>query len=150
MVGLRGRGRHLYLLTVVEMAQLFSYEKRVVEKGKRIKIPGSRSKLLLYPRKGDEVSIHYKMTMDGSKFILDDTWDKKFPLSFRVGEAEVIQGLDEAVLSMCLGERADLNIPSEYAYGVSGLGRYVPPNTNILVHVQLVVVNGIKPPLFNR
>ena len=132
------------------MAQLLSYEKRVVEKGKQIKIPGERSKTLLYPRKGDEVSIHYKMTMVGSKFILDDTWDKKLPLSFRVGEAEVIQGLDEAVLSMCLGERADLNIPSEYAYGVSGLGRYVPPNTNILVHVQLVAVNGIKPPLLKR
>ena len=132
------------------MSKQKSFEKTIVEVGRKVTVVKKQPKSLLFPKRGDLVSIHYKMTAVSSNTIIDDTWDKGLPLSFRVGHAEVIQGLDEAILTMCLGERAKLNIASRFAFGTSGLGRYVPPNTDVFVDVELVMVNDIKRPFFKR
>jgi len=39
------------------------------------------------------------------------------PLSFTVGRDEVIEGLDEAVLGMTVGEEATVTVPPEKGYG---------------------------------
>ncbi|MFW5977753.1 MAG: FKBP-type peptidyl-prolyl cis-trans isomerase [Halohasta sp.] len=39
------------------------------------------------------------------------------PLSFTVGEGDVIEGLDEAVVGMSEGEEATVTVPPEKAYG---------------------------------
>ena len=47
----------------------------------------------------------------------DNTEDDYSPLSFTVGEGEVIEGLDEAVVGMEDGEESTVTIPPEKGYG---------------------------------
>lgn len=66
-------------------------------------------------RKGDKVKVHYKGTLaDGSVF---DSSKKNAPLEFVVGSGQVIQGFDEAMLGMGVGESKVVDIPVEKAYG---------------------------------
>ncbi|HEY7910758.1 MAG TPA: peptidylprolyl isomerase [Blastocatellia bacterium] len=64
---------------------------------------------------GDKVSLHYTGTLnDGTVF---DSSEGGQPLNFTVGSGEVIQGFDEGVRGMEVGETRDISIPPEQAYG---------------------------------
>ncbi len=67
-------------------------------------------------RKGDKVKVHYKGTLaDGAVF---DSSEGKEPLEFVVGSGQVIQGFDEAMVGMNVGESKVVDIPVEKAYGI--------------------------------
>lgn len=66
-------------------------------------------------RRGDFVKVHYKGTLDDGT-VFDSSEDRE-PLSFDVGSGQVIQGFDEAVLGMTVGEAKEVHIPAEKAYG---------------------------------
>lgn len=64
---------------------------------------------------GDTVQVHYKGTLDnGSQF---DASVERDPLSFTVGAGQVIQGFDDAVTGMEVGEKKTVRIPPQEAYG---------------------------------
>jgi peptidylprolyl isomerase len=64
---------------------------------------------------GDTVSLHYTGTLDdGTVF---DTSESGQPLSFTLGSGEVIQGFEEGVRGMEVGETRDISIEPEQAYG---------------------------------
>ena len=66
-------------------------------------------------KEGDNISLHYTGTLDdGTVF---DSSDGREPLSFTVGSGEVIQGFDEGVRGMEVGETRDIQIAPEQAYG---------------------------------
>jgi len=66
-------------------------------------------------KKGDSVKVHYKGTLvDGTVF---DSSEGKEPLEFVVGNGQVIQGFDEAMIGMKVGESKVVDIPVEKAYG---------------------------------
>jgi peptidylprolyl isomerase len=66
-------------------------------------------------RQGDKVSVHYKGTLDdGSVF---DSSEGSDPIEFTVGAREVIEGFDDAIVGMAVGDRKTENIPAERAYG---------------------------------
>ncbi|MCI5146864.1 MAG: peptidylprolyl isomerase, partial [Candidatus Electrothrix sp. AR3] len=66
-------------------------------------------------KKGDNVKIHYTGTLaDGSTF---DSSRGVEPLEFTLGSGQVITGFDEAVIGMTLGEKKNVTIPVEKAYG---------------------------------
>ncbi|HXG93742.1 MAG TPA: peptidylprolyl isomerase [Blastocatellia bacterium] len=66
-------------------------------------------------KEGDNISLHYTGTLDdGTVF---DSSEGGAPLSFTVGSGEVIQGFDEGVRGMEVGETRDINIPPDQAYG---------------------------------
>jgi peptidylprolyl isomerase len=67
------------------------------------------------PQKGDTVSIHYSGKLEDG--VVFDSSEGMGPLQFVVGEEQVIQGLDEAVLEMERGESKTVSIPVEKAYG---------------------------------
>ncbi len=56
--------------------------------------------------------------MNGSVF--DSSHKRGRPFTFQVGIGQVIQGWDEGVLGMKVGEKANLAITSDYAYGPNG------------------------------
>lgn len=65
--------------------------------------------------KGDTVKIHYKGTLvDGEVF---DSSEGRDPLQFTIGSGQVIEGFDEAVSGMEVGEKKSVLIPVEKAYG---------------------------------
>lgn len=64
---------------------------------------------------GCTVSIHYTGTLDdGSTF---DSSEERDPLTFQMGEGQIIQGLEAALEGMAVGETKTVTIPAEQAYG---------------------------------
>jgi FKBP-type peptidyl-prolyl cis-trans isomerase 2 len=66
-------------------------------------------------KSGDKVKVHYH-----GKLINGETFDSsegREPLEFEVGKGMVIQGFDEGVTGMTVGEKKTINIPVEEAYG---------------------------------
>lgn len=66
-------------------------------------------------KNGDQVSVHYKGTLDSGDVF--DSSEGRAPLSFTLGQREVIAGFDDAVTGMAPGETRTVRIPPEDAYG---------------------------------
>jgi len=66
-------------------------------------------------KNGDKVSVHYTgKLVDGSIF---DTTEGEEPLEFILGDGELIDGFEEGVLGMKIGEKKTVTLPPEKAYG---------------------------------
>lgn len=67
------------------------------------------------PQRGDQVSVHYTGKLaDGSIF---DTSVGEEPLVFTIGENDIIDGFEEGILGMCVGEKKIVRVEPEKAYG---------------------------------
>lgn len=66
-------------------------------------------------KKGSKVKVKYTgRLVDGTVF---DTSDGREPLEVVLGSGHVIQGFDEALNGMAVGDKKTVNIPVEKAYG---------------------------------
>ena len=91
------------------------------------------------PKKGERVRIHYTGYLkDGT--IFDSSIKKGKPFETKIGVGQVIQGWDEGVTKLKEGQKAILYIPSHLAYGSSGAGRVIPPNSDIIFEVELLKI----------
>lgn len=63
------------------------------------------------------------------------------PLRFRVGQADVVSGLHEALTLLRQGDTARLVLPSHLAYGVTGRLPDVPPNAPLYYEVRVLHVD---------
>ncbi|XP_007434202.1 peptidyl-prolyl cis-trans isomerase FKBP3 isoform X1 [Python bivittatus] len=111
------------------------YTKSILKRGDKIN----------FPKKGDVVHCWYTGKLqDGTVFdsnIQTSSKKKKAskPLSFKVGVGKVIRGWDEALLTMSKGEKANLEIEPEWAYGKKGQpDAKIPPNAKLFFEVELV------------
>ena len=93
-----------------------------------------------YPRRGDQIAVHYRGTLaaDGKQF--DASYDRGAPFEFLVGRGQVIKCWDEAVPRLSLGEKGVITCPSELAYGSRGAGGVIPPNADIKFEIELLTV----------
>jgi len=67
-------------------------------------------------KQGDTIKVHYTGTLnDGSEF--DSSYKRNEPIQFQAGAGQMIQGFDNAVMGMAVGEKKTINIPSNEAYG---------------------------------
>ncbi len=74
-----------------------------------------RSIQVIEVKKGDSVKVNYQGSLaDGTVF---DSSEGKKPLEFVVGSGQVIQGFDEAMIGMNIGDSKVVEIPVEKAYG---------------------------------
>ena len=91
------------------------------------------------PQPGQTVTAHYTGWMlDGTKF--DSSLDRGVPLSFPIGQGNVIAGWDEGLATMKVGGKRQLVIPPELAYGANGAGGIIPPNATLIFEVELLDV----------
>ena len=81
----------------------------------------------LSPRVGKQVKVHYTGTLGQ-------------PFSVTIGVGQVIAGWDEGVLSMRVGGKRKLIIPSQLGYGIVGAGGVIPPNATLIFDVELLDV----------
>lgn len=91
-------------------------------------------------QKGQKVSVHYTGTLEnGQKF--DSSLDRGQPIQFPLGEGSVIQGWDQGIAQLCVGDKAKLTIPGHLAYGTQGIPGVIPPNATLIFDVELVSVD---------
>lgn len=95
---------------------------------------------------GNAVSVHYTGWLydpesdsgRGAKF--DSSVDRGQPFGFALGAGRVIAGWDEGVAGMLVGEKRELIIPPDLAYGSRGAGGVIPPDATLLFEVELLAV----------
>jgi FKBP-type peptidyl-prolyl cis-trans isomerase FkpA len=92
------------------------------------------------PKRGETVTVHYTGWLtDGTKF--DSSIDRDEPFTFVLGEGQVIQGWDQGVATMCVGDKARLTIPPELAYGEAGYPGAIPANATLIFEVALLSIS---------
>ena len=96
---------------------------------------------------GDRLLVHYQgellngeqfdASFDFSSFELEEG---RTPFDFVLGAGQVIQGWDQGLNGQKLGEVVELKIPSELAYGETGSGGTIPPNSPLIFTVEVLAV----------
>ena len=59
--------------------------------------------------------------------------DHRDPATFMLGRGEVIQGWEEGLLDMCVGEKRKLSVPASMAYGDTGQRHHKEEGEFILI-----------------
>lgn len=89
------------------------------------------------PRPSDKVQVHYVGTLlDGTEF--DNSVRRGAPLEFPV--SAVIEGWQDLLLEMKVGEKVKAWIPSALAYGETGAPPSIPANALLVFEVELLQV----------
>ncbi|WDF64643.1 peptidylprolyl isomerase [Flavobacterium sp. KACC 22763] len=88
---------------------------------------------------GKTVSVHYEGSLDNGK-VFDSSYPRKKPIEFKLGIGQVIEGWDEGIALLQVGDKARFVIPSDLAYGPSGAGGVIPPNAVLIFDVELMDV----------
>ena len=88
---------------------------------------------------GDTVFVNYVgvLSADGTRF--DGNYGSD-PFIVTLGQGMVIPGWDQGLVGMQAGGRRQLDIPADLAYGESGAGDAIPPNSAISFVVDMIAV----------
>ena len=87
------------------------------------------------PKESDTVTTHYKGTLiDGREF--DSSYKRDKPASFPV--KGVIKGWTEALQLMHVGDKWQLFIPSELAYGATKRSELIEANSTLIFEIELL------------
>jgi len=67
-------------------------------------------------KEGDKIKVHYIGTLkDGTEF--DNSHKRGTPLEYTVGSGEIIKGCDEAVIGLKIGDKKEIDLTPDKAYG---------------------------------
>lgn len=91
------------------------------------------------PTAEDQVTVHYTGRLtDGTVF--DSSVERGQPATFPVNG--VIPGWVEALQLMKVGDKWEITIPSDLAYGSGGTSGPIGPNETLIFEVELLDING--------
>ena len=89
--------------------------------------------------KGKTVSVHYQGALDNG-MVFDSSYKRKQPIEFPLGKGHVIEGWDEGIALLQVGDKARFVIPSYLGYGSRGAGGVIPPDATLIFDVELMDV----------
>lgn len=90
------------------------------------------------PKATDKVTTHYRGTLiDGTEF--DSSYSRNKPSSFPV--KGVIPGWVEALQLMHVGDKWQLFIPADLAYGKRAVGNVIKENSTLIFEIELLKIN---------
>lgn len=88
-------------------------------------------------KKGDFVKYHYNATlMDGTHIGSTHSFGKTYNVI--LGNGQVVIGMDEGLMGMCVGEKRRLVIPPHLAYGERGVDGEVPGSAVLVFDVEMI------------
>lgn len=94
-----------------------------------------------FPTSGSKVSIHYRGSLlDGTVF--DSSYHRKYPLSFTMGQGQLVKGFEEAVTLLSCDGKGIFVLPPDLAYGSSGAGGVIPPDAFLIFEMELVSIDS--------
>lgn len=102
------------------------------------KIPSGQCTVKASP--GQTVDVHYSGYLRDNGEQFDSSYTRGTPISFRLGSGQVIQGWDQGLVGMCVGEERKIHIPSKLAYGERGIPGVIPKNADLVFDVKLVKI----------
>ena len=92
---------------------------------------------------GDTVTLEFIIWVaDGERFFTGSETAGQ-PFTYPIGSGAVFPGWDEGVTGMVIGEKRQLYIPAELGLGQESIGDIVPPNSDLLMQVELLDI--VKP-----
>ena len=94
------------------------------------------------PVKGEKVELDFSATLLNGQSV-GSTFDSPEKFSFILGEGFTIQGWEEIVPKMHLGERVTAIIPFDMAYGEHSLGS-IPAYSNLVYEIKLLKITTEK------
>jgi peptidylprolyl isomerase len=77
---------------------------------------------------------------------LGNSQDQGQPLIAILGSGSLLPGWEEGVSTMKVGGKRQMVIPPELAFGEEGAGETVPPNSTLIVEVELLTVIPVPEP----
>ncbi|XP_018426918.1 PREDICTED: peptidyl-prolyl cis-trans isomerase FKBP9 [Nanorana parkeri] len=93
-------------------------------------------------KEGDFVRYHYHgLFPDGTKF--DSSYDRGTTYNVFVGKGQIIQGMDKALIGMCVNERRLVKVPPSLAYGKEGVAGVIPPDA--IIHFDVLLLDIWNP-----
>jgi len=90
-------------------------------------------------KQGDRVALKYNTFLINGRMIYSSV--KLGPKVFEVGHGGVETGLEEAVIHLHKGDKANVIIPSFLAFGLNGDGDKIPPRAIVIYSLEVLDVN---------
>lgn len=102
------------------------------------------------PQTGDTVVMHSAIWReDGTP--LGSSYNTGQPQIMPFGSGQMLPGWEEGVSTMYEGGKRQLVVPPELAYGAQGYGQVVPPDTTLIIEIELLKVIPVpEPPEFKE
>mmetsp|Transcript_32511 Transcript_32511/g.36013 ORF Transcript_32511/g.36013 Transcript_32511/m.36013 type:complete len:235 (-) Transcript_32511:109-813(-) len=94
-----------------------------------------------HPTKDSPCSCHYEGKLLNGK-VFDSSYERGEPTTFAPNQ--VIKGWTEAMQLMVEGDKFELYIPSELAYGDSGAGADIPAGAVLTFQIEIIDIEGDK------
>ena len=88
------------------------------------------------PVKGSRVRVHYTGKLPNGQ--LFDTSRKGKAFAFNLGLGEVIEGWEEGIALLRVGDEATFIVPANLAYGDEGAGPLIKAGATIIFDVELM------------
>jgi len=89
------------------------------------------------PRETSKVTVHYRGTLTNGKEF-DSSYKRGSPATFALNR--VIKGWTIALQKMQPGDKWEIMIPSQLAYGAQGAGGVIGPNETLIFEIELLKV----------
>jgi hypothetical protein len=102
---------------------------------------GTNDKEAYRVKVGDAVEMYYTIRVQGSMELLTEASREKIhpPITFVVGDGEVVKGWEEGVKGMCSGSKRKLTIPPKLGFGDAEL-EGIPKGSILEVDMELATI----------
>ena len=95
---------------------------------------------------GDTVIVDYAGVRSSDGLPFDNSYDRGEPFPVVLGQGQVIQGWDDGLIGSKTGERVQLDIPSDQAYGEAARSNIICENENLTFVIDVrAVVKAVDP-----